>query len=125
MTPALSLRLQTRVVSVPVSRAALLISLCALTLAHTSYAQTYTQGLPAVGNNSTPSTAAPSKMIIDATMFPDTDMCASIADACAKLGATNYPAGATIDARGFTGTTSVLGVHRDNDAEQLRHGHQP
>jgi hypothetical protein len=89
-----------------ISRAALLVSLCALPgiISVIAQAQTYTQGLPAVGNNSVPSTAAPSKMLIDATQFPDTDMCASIADACAKVGSSSsYPNGATIDARGFTG----------------------
>jgi|SRR5579863_8262846 len=66
-------------------------------------AQTYTQGLPTVGNN-TP-IAAPSQVFIDATQFGTSadDMCAKIADACAKLGTANYPLGATIDARGFTG----------------------
>jgi hypothetical protein len=46
----------------------------------------------------------PSQMLIDATKFPLAgDMCAQIAAACAKLGTSGYPAGATIDARGFTG----------------------
>ena len=43
-------------------------------------------------------------MLIDATEFiAGTDMCGAIAAACAQLGTTNYPLGATIDARGFTG----------------------
>jgi hypothetical protein len=76
MTLALFLPPQARAGLVRLSRAARLISLLALlvTLPHTGYAQTYTQGLPAVGNDSIPSTAAPSKMIIDATLFPDADM---------------------------------------------------
>jgi hypothetical protein len=65
-----------------------------------SSAQTV-QGLPAVGNGTTQSS---SQMLIDATAFPSTDMCGSIALACAQLGKTNYPLGANIDARGFTGT---------------------
>jgi hypothetical protein len=55
-----------------------------------------------------PTTGAPSQMLIDATQFevaPVVDMCGAIAAACSKLNATSmiYPAGATIDARGFTG----------------------
>jgi len=44
-------------------------------------------------------------MLIDATPFLVTDMCDAINTACSKLNATSttYPAGATIDARGFTG----------------------
>ncbi|MGC1434428.1 MAG: hypothetical protein WA847_00925 [Terriglobales bacterium] len=47
-------------------------------------------------------------MSIDATQFSiGTDMCGAIANACAKLNSSTtmnpYPAGATIDARGFTG----------------------
>jgi hypothetical protein len=43
-------------------------------------------------------------MLIDATQFVNgSDMCAKISLACAQLGTTNYPLGATIDARGFTG----------------------
>jgi hypothetical protein len=45
-------------------------------------------------------------MLVDATQFLGgtvTDMCGAIAAACGKLGATGYPQGATIDARGFTG----------------------
>ena len=92
-----------------VACAILLVSSCPVlaTMSAIALAQTYTQGLPTVGNNGMPSTAAPSKMLMDATLFPDTDMCASIADACAKLGTTNYPKGATIDARGFSPTTAA------------------
>ena len=70
------------------------------------HAQTYTPGLATVGSP-TPSNAVPSKMLIDATQFiAGTDMCGAIKAACGQL--TNvvgaaYPAGATIDARGFTG----------------------
>jgi len=56
--------------------------------------------------DSTSTVAAASRMSIDATQFVSgADMCAKIALACAKLGASmpNYPNGATIDARGFTG----------------------
>jgi hypothetical protein len=77
---AMPSREQDRTLSaVIVARAALLVSLCALLgiMSAIAKAQTYTQGLSAVGNNGTPSTAAPSKMLIDATLFPDTDMCAS------------------------------------------------
>jgi hypothetical protein len=66
---------------------------------------TYVQGLPTVGD-STSSVAAASRMSIDPTQFVSgADMCAKIALACAKLGASmpDYPKGATIDARGFTG----------------------
>jgi hypothetical protein len=64
----------------------------------------YTEGLPTVGNSNVPSTAAPSKMLIDATQFPGSpDMCLQIKNACALVGTSGYPNGATIDARGFTG----------------------
>ena len=62
------------------------------------------KGLPAVGNGT--ATQSSSQMLIDATQFGTgtDDMCAKIADACVALGsAANYPLGATIDARGFTG----------------------
>jgi hypothetical protein len=104
-------RKQDRTLSaVIVARAALVVSSCALLgiVSAIAQAQTYTQGLPAVGNNNVPSTAAPSKMLLDATLFPDTDMCASIVDACKKLGTAGYPLGATIDARGFTGNRVCL-----------------
>jgi hypothetical protein len=73
-------------------------------------AQVYTQGLPTVGNPGS-SNAAASQMSIDATQFGGSDMCAKIAAACAKLGASmpDYPKGATIDARGFTGTQVCSG----------------
>jgi len=100
-----------RFVKLPASRALLLVNatarlalFCALlgTICSIAAAQTYTQGLPTVGN-STP-TAAPSQMFIDATQSNGTDMCAKIANACAQLGfSTSYPIGATIDARGFIG----------------------
>jgi hypothetical protein len=61
-----------------------------------------TQGLPAVGTGAPPQ--ASSQMFIDATQFiSGTDMCGAIAAACGQLGATGFPSGATIDARGFTG----------------------
>jgi hypothetical protein len=51
-------------------------------------------------------------MLIDATMFPGApDMCLQIKNACAQLGAINYPAGATIDARGFTGNQVCLAAN--------------
>lgn len=89
-----------------ISRVVLLIPLLALlwTLVDIAHAQTYVRGLPTVGS-STP-TAAPSQMSIDATQFfvpNQVDMCGAIKAACAKLGTTGYPLGATIDARGFTG----------------------
>jgi hypothetical protein len=118
---AMPTREQDRALSaVIVARAILLVSLCALLgiISAITQAQTYTQGLPAVGNNNVPSTASPSKMLIDATLFPDTDMCASIADACAKLGKPNYPNGGTIDARGFTGDQ----VCAANNATQMLNG---
>ena len=64
----------------------------------------YVQGLPTVGNSGS-SNAAASQMSIDATQFGAVgdDMCKKISLACATLGTTNYPKGATIDARGFTG----------------------
>ena len=65
-----------------------------------SSAQTVT-GLPQVGNGT--ATPSSSQMLIDATQFNGLDMCAKIIAACGQLGATNYPLGATIDARGFTG----------------------
>jgi hypothetical protein len=60
------------------------------------------QGLPAVGSGTGQKS---SQMFIDATQFGlvTDDMCTKIADACGKLGTANYPLGATIDARGFTG----------------------
>jgi len=66
-------------------------------LLHSSSAQTVV-GLPQVGNgNPTP---ASSQMLIDATQFVNgSDMCAKISLACAQLGTSNYPLGATIDAR--------------------------
>jgi len=80
-------------------------------------AQTYTQGLPTVGN-STP-TAAPSQMLIDATQFTGApDMCLQIKNACLKLGTGGYPSGATIDARGFTGDR----VCAANNATQMLNG---
>jgi hypothetical protein len=63
-----------------------------------------TKGLAVVGNGS--SSPTNSQMLIDATQFfvpNQVDMCGAIALACARLGTTNYPLGATIDARGFTG----------------------
>jgi hypothetical protein len=67
-------------------------------------AQLTTQGEPAVGNT-LGTKLTTSQAVLDATMFTGADMCASIAAACAQLSATSttYPAGATIDARGFTG----------------------
>jgi len=67
-----------------------------------------TKGLPVVGNGS--SSPTNSQMLIDATQFGSStdDMCAKIALACAQLGTTNYPLGATIDARGFTGNQVCL-----------------
>ena len=66
-------------------------------------------GLTAVGNGGVTPTS--SLMSIDATQFiTGTDMCGAIATACSKLGTTipNYPLGATIDARGFTGIQVCL-----------------
>ena len=63
----------------------------------------YTTGLPTVGNAGSPKD---SQTLIDAKQFfggTVTDMCGAVAAACATLGTTNYPLGATIDARGFTG----------------------
>jgi len=63
----------------------------------------YTTGLPTVGNAGSPKDSQTS---IDAKQFfggTVTDMCGAVAAACATLGTTNYPLGATIDARGFTG----------------------
>jgi hypothetical protein len=67
-------------------------------------AQLTTQGEPAVGNT-LGTKLTTSQAVLDATMFTGADMCASIAAACAQLSATSttYPAGATIDARGFAG----------------------
>jgi hypothetical protein len=60
------------------------------------------QGLPVVGAGGT--SQASSQMLIDATLFGSgTDMCGAIKAACAQLGLSNYPKGATIDARGYTG----------------------
>lgn len=85
--------------------AALCYVMAGLLLSSIAGAQVYTQGLPTVGNpNST--NAAASQMSIDATQFTTAaDMCDSISQACAKLAnvTPKYPAGATIDARGFTG----------------------
>ena len=88
----------------PIARLALCWVLVG-TLCGVARAQTYTQGLPTVGSNSLGPTAAPSQMFVDATQFNGGDMCAKIANACSKLNATSttYPAGAAIDARGFTG----------------------
>ena len=63
----------------------------------------YNTGLPTVGKTGSPTD---SQTLIDAKQFlisPVTDMCGAIKAACALLGSTGYPAGATIDARGFTG----------------------
>jgi hypothetical protein len=83
-----------------------LLFFCALGFLSSAHAQTptYVQGLPTVGDSSS-TVAAASQMSIDATQFGGSDMCAKIAAACAKTGATmpDYPKGATIDARGFTG----------------------
>lgn len=60
------------------------------------------QGLPVVGAGGT--SQASSQMLIDATLFGSgIDMCGAIKAACVQLGLTNYPKGATIDARGYTG----------------------
>jgi|HubBroStandDraft_6_1064221.scaffolds.fasta_scaffold00602_4 hypothetical protein len=76
----------------------------------------YVQGEATVGKNST--TPAPSQMFIDATQFGSgTDMCGAIAAACGKLTNTvgaAYPAGATIDARGYTGIQVCLAVNITN-----------
>ena len=59
------------------------------------------EGLPAVGNGTSQFS---SQMLIDATAFSAAgDMCAAITAACAQVGTTGYPLGATIDARGFAG----------------------
>ncbi|MGA8492311.1 MAG: hypothetical protein WB711_17930 [Terriglobales bacterium] len=71
-------------------------------------AQLTTQGEPAVGNSTQLTT---SQAHLDATLFSGADMCASIAAACAALGTTSYPAGATIDARGFTGINVCKAVN--------------
>jgi len=70
----------------------------------TARAQLTTQGEPAVGNT-LGTQLTTSQANLDATLFSGADMCASIAAACTKLSSTSttYPAGATIDARGFTG----------------------
>jgi hypothetical protein len=58
-------------------------------------------------------------MLIDATQFAlGTDMCGAIITACQKLGTMNYPLGATIDARGFTGDQ----VCAANNATQMLNG---
>ncbi len=92
----------------PVGAAARFAFLCVLfgTLPSVAQMPTYTQGLPTVGSPGTSPTAAASLMFIDATQFiAGTDMCGAIATACSKLGgmSPNYPNGAVIDARGFTG----------------------
>ena len=67
------------------------------------------KGLPVVGAGGT---QASSQMLIDATQFASgTDMCSAVIAACQKLGTTNYPLGATIDARGFTGDQVCLPPH--------------
>jgi hypothetical protein len=51
-------------------------------------------------------------MLIDATQFSAAgDMCAQIIAACQQLGTSNYPNGATIDARGFTGDQVCSATH--------------
>jgi hypothetical protein len=63
----------------------------------------YNTGLPTVGKTGSPTD---SQTLIDAKQFLSgtvTDMCGAIAAACGQLGATGYPLGGTIDARGFTG----------------------
>jgi hypothetical protein len=79
---------------------ATLILMCFIALFSTVDANaqaTYNQGLTTVGN--APTTGVPGQMTIDAVQFfnPLTapDMCAAIAAACGKLGATGYPQGAT------------------------------
>ncbi len=68
------------------------------------------QGEPVTGKGTGGSgqQATSQPVFIDATQFQDIDMCASIADACGALTSApvtgfTYPAGAVIDARGFTG----------------------
>jgi hypothetical protein len=66
----------------------------------------YNTGLPTAGNGGSP---ADSQVSIDAKQFASgaTDMCDAINQACGKLSnsltSNPYPAGAVIDARGYTG----------------------
>jgi len=78
-----------------------LFALLVVILGDRSFSQN-TKGLPEVGNGAAPVSR---QMLVDATQFGTStdDMCAKIADACGVLGASGYPLGATIDARGFTG----------------------
>jgi hypothetical protein len=75
-------------------------ALVLLLILHTASAQLTTQGEPAAGNSSGGGLTT-SPMYLDATQFPSTDMCASIAKACGST--SPIPGGTTIDARGFTG----------------------
>ena len=78
-------------------------------LAQTNGLGSLLQGEPVTGKGTGTAgqTATSQPLFLDATQFPDSDMCASIADACAALGTTvhglTFPLGATIDARGFIG----------------------
>jgi len=78
-------------------------------LAQTNGLGSLLQGEPVTGKGTGTAgqTATSQPLFLDATQFPDSDMCASIADACAALGTTvhglTFPLGATIDARGLIG----------------------
>src|SRR5579863_958743 len=102
--PVNSLRLQVSLRQ-PLNNTTIRSALCCVLLAALwapFSAQTTITGLPQVGNGT--STPSSSQMLIDATQFVSgIDMCANIALACAQVGTTGYPLGATIDARGFTG----------------------
>ena len=69
-----------------------------------------------------------SQTFIDAKQFLGgsvTDMCGAIAAACGQLHASGYPNGATIDARGFTGTQVCFRQpYNDNHVECLRDRHK-
>jgi len=66
----------------------------------------YLPGLTTVGSNQSTPGPTPSKMSIDASQFfvqANSDFCGAVALACAELGQSGYPFGATIDARGMAG----------------------
>lgn len=72
-----------------------------LALTFLAHAQTPI-GEPIVHDNTIHQVATP--IFLDATQFPENDMCLSIADACGRTGGGSpIPGGTTIDARGFTG----------------------
>jgi hypothetical protein len=73
---------------------------CVFMTAPSAEAQLTTQAEPSVGN-ATGTQLTTSPVFLDATKFAGTDMCASIALACAT--SSPIPGGTTIDARGFTG----------------------